>query len=466
MDYHMDEINQAAPRKKKLKSVYYFLGSLIVALGLTFLLREKSFTDTQVYVLFLLFFAMGLWLTEAIPPFAVSLFIMAYLVFTLGNPNFNSAPQKIDKYVNTFSSSIIWLLLGGFFLAKAMTKTKLDQRLLRLTLKISGTKPGNIVIAFMITSMIASMIMSNTAATAMLIAALMPLLKVYGKTGFCKAILLGISIGTATGGMATIIGTPANALSAGILENDGIKIDFLKWMLYGLPVAIALTAISGFVLLRLFVKDSKPVVLDFLENQKKEPARESSLQRNIVLVVLIITVLLWLTGSVHNISVSAVSAIPIVVLTLTGIITVDDVKSLSWDVLILIAGGMSLGVALESNGVLEHYTIQMQTIHLNPILLLFIFAFISMILSNVMSNAAACVVLIPLGIALIPSYETPLAISIALASSAGLFLPVSTPPNAILFSTGLLELKDFRLGGILIGILGPLLAVLWVLLVR
>lgn len=237
-------------------------------------------------------------------------------------------------------------------------------------------------------------------------------------------------------------------------------------MVYGFPVCIALTVVSCFVLLKLFVKDSKPVALDFLENQKSDTQRESTLQRNIVLVVLVTTLLLWLTGSVHNISVSAVSAVPIVVLTLTGIISVDDVKTLPWDVLILIAGGMSLGVALETNGVLEHYTSQMHTMKLGVISLLLIFAFLSMILSNVMSNAAACVILIPLGIAMLPGYETPLAISTALASGAGLFLPVSTPPNAILFSTGLLEIKDFRLGGILIGILGPLLAVLWVLLLK
>src|SRR5215470_5273649 len=129
----MTGVSDQISRSKKQKSLYYFIGSLLAALGLTWWLKEPSFTDSQLYVLFLLFFSIGLWVTEAIPPFAVALFIMAYLVFTLGNPYFNSSPQKIDKYVNTFSSSIIWLLLGGFFLARAMAKTNLDQKLLRLT---------------------------------------------------------------------------------------------------------------------------------------------------------------------------------------------------------------------------------------------------------------------------------------------------------------------------------------------
>ena len=147
-----------ATKNKRKRSIIFFLGSLVVALTLTFLLKEPSFTDSQVYVLFLLFFAIGLWITEAIPPFAVGLFIIAYLVYTFGNPNLNSTPEKIDRYVTTFASSIIWLLLGGFFMASAMTKTGLDKKLLGLTLKLSGTKPTNILIAVMFTTMLFSML--------------------------------------------------------------------------------------------------------------------------------------------------------------------------------------------------------------------------------------------------------------------------------------------------------------------
>src|SRR6476620_10809137 len=119
-------ITEKELKKKGIKSILYFIGTFALALTLTWILREPQFTDSQVYTLFLLFFAVGLWVTEAIPPFAVGLFILAYLTYTFGNPHLNSHPEKIDKYVNTFSSSIIWLLLGGFFLAAAMTKTMLD----------------------------------------------------------------------------------------------------------------------------------------------------------------------------------------------------------------------------------------------------------------------------------------------------------------------------------------------------
>lgn len=153
------------------KSVITFLLCFLTALGLCFVLSDSSYTTSQKYVLFLLFFAIGLWFTEVIPPFAVGLLIIAYLVFTLGNPLFNSEPTNIEPYVNTFSSSVIWLMLGGFFLALAMTKTNLDQDLLKFTIRISGNKPRHLVIGLMCTTMIASMLMSNTATTAMVIAA-------------------------------------------------------------------------------------------------------------------------------------------------------------------------------------------------------------------------------------------------------------------------------------------------------
>jgi sodium-dependent dicarboxylate transporter 2/3/5 len=450
-------------KKKRRKAILSFLGSAVVALALTFLIREPQFTDSQLYVLFLMFFAIGLWITEAIPPFAVSLFIIAYLVFTLGNPNLNSAPQKIDRYVNTFSSSIIWLLLGGFFMATAMTKTKLDQQLLRATLLLSGTKPRNILVAVMFTTMTASMLMSNTATAAMVVAAIMPLVTSIGKTGFSKALLLGVSIAATVGGMGTIIGTPPNAIAAGILENSGHKIDFLSWMKYGIPVAIALTAISCFVLLKVFVKKSAPVSFEFMNKQKTETTKEPTTQRRIVMVVIIITILFWLTTSLHGITVAAISAIPIVVLTLTGVLDNADIKKLPWDTLLLVAGGLSLGEALQSTGIMDHYANQLRTLSVSTTAFIFILCYATMIFSNIMSNSATATVLIPLGMAILIGFESQVAIAIGLATSTALFLPVSTPPNAIVYSTGLLEQKDFRIGGILIAILGPLLAVLWVL---
>jgi sodium-dependent dicarboxylate transporter 2/3/5 len=400
------------------------------------------------------------------PAFAVSLLIISYLVFALGNPFLNSQPENIDKYAQTFSSSVIWLMLGGFFLATAMTKTKLDEALFRFTLKISGRNPRNLLAGLMFTTMLASMLMSNTATTAMVIAAIMPLLASLGKTsGFSKALLLGIPIAAATGGMGTIIGTPPNAIAAGALENAGITIDFIDWMKFGVPIALALTAISCFVLIRLFIKDNTPISLAFMDNQVVDKTQEFVRQRRVVIVVIIITVGLWLTTSLHGIKVAAVCAVPLVFLTLTRVLEGKDIQGLPWDTLLLVAGGLSLGLALEQTGLLNHYAQLLITVKINSIVLMFIFAFLTMLVSNIMSNTAASTVMIPLGMAIMVGFEQQIALIIAISASTAMFLPVSSPPNAIAFSTGLLEQKDFRVGGILIGVLGPILAILWVLLI-
>jgi solute carrier family 13 (sodium-dependent dicarboxylate transporter), member 2/3/5 len=461
----MAHMSSPAPPPGTLgKNTVNFLVSLVAALALTLLIREPAFTDSQNYVLFLLFFAIGLWLTEAVPPFAVGLFIMAYLVFALGNPNFNSAPEDIARYVNTFSSSIVWLMLGGFFIAEAMTKTKLDADLLRITMRLSGTTPRGILLGLMLTTMIGSMLMSNTATTAMVIASVMPLLASLGKGApFAKALLVGIPIAASTGGMATIIGTPPNAIAAGALENAGIELDFLHWMYYGLPLAIALTMVSWLVLVGMFVKDNRPISLDFTA---QDAGKDGTLkrQRTICLVIITVTLLLWITSSLHNVSVSAVSAIPIVFLTMTGILQGSDVRRLSWDTLLLVAGGLSLGVALQQSGLLTHYANRVVDLSVPDLVFVWVLAYVTMVFSNIMSHTATSTVLVPLGMTILAAQKAEIAIIIALSSSTALMLPVSSPPNAIAYATGLVELKDFRIGGLLLGLVGPAMIIVWVLL--
>jgi len=451
---------------ERYKAVYLFLLSFGIALGLTWLIKEPEFNDTKVYVLFLLFFALGLWFTEAVPAFAVSIFIIAYLVFTLGNPSLNSAPENIEKYVTTFSSSIIWLMLGGFFMAAAMTKTRLDEALFRFTLKMSGSNPRNLLIGLMLTTMVASMLMSNTATTAMVIASIMPLLNSLGKESpLTKAFLLGVPIAATTGGMGTIIGSPPNLIAIGALENVGIEVSFLDWMIYGLPLAFVLTAVCCLVLIRIFIKDSKAISLDFLQVQDEIVSNTDKMKRFTVIFIIAITIVLWLTTSFHGLKVGAVAAIPLVLLPMFGILKNKDVQGLPWDTLLLVAGGLSLGMALLHSGLLDYYSSYIKQMEVQEIILLLFLAFLAMILSNVMSHTATSTILIPLGMAILVNAQSEIALIIGLAASTALFLPVSTPPNAIAYSTGMLEIKDFRLGGILVGILGPLLIVLWILFV-
>ena len=459
--------NDVSPHSKERRpgrNSLFFIGSMLAAFLLTRLIGGPDFTQSQNYVLFLLFFSIGLWLTEAIPPFAVGLFIMAYLFFTLGSAHINADPVAAGKYVQTFSSSIIWLLLGGFFLAEAMTKTGIDVHLFRFALKLSGKIPGNILLGIMLMTMTASMILSNSATTSMVIASVMPLIRNLGKNTFARALLLGIPIAASVGGMGTIIGSPTNAIAVGVLANNGITVNFLSWMYFGVPLALILTLAGWWMLKRKYISNNSPIEFE-VDTPDLPVGKQLKNQRRIVVVIMIVTVALWMTSSLHRLTVSSVAAVPLVFLTMTGILKAEDIRKLPWDTLLLIAGGLSLGLALQDTKLLEHFANHLMGSSANTMISYFVFAYVTMLFGNFMSHSAAATMLVPLGVYLMPDHAEQVAVIIGLAASTSLLLPVSTPPNAIAYSTGLIEQKEFLPGGLLIGLLGPLLIVLFVLMI-
>ncbi|HTX87409.1 MAG TPA: DASS family sodium-coupled anion symporter [Bacteroidales bacterium] len=452
--------------KTNYRGILFFLLSLLLALLITWWVKEPAFTQAQTYVLFLLLFSVFLWLTEAVPPFAVGLFIMAYLAFTLGYERITNSPVDIAIYTGTFSSSVIWLTLGGFFLASALSKTRLDRDLIHFTLRACGRNPRWILLSLMLVTMVFSMLISNTATTAMVIAAVMPLLLKTGKQSpVSKGLVLGIPIAATVGGMGTIIGSPPNAIAVGALASAGHPMQFATWLLYGIPLAVLLTFVSWWVLVRIFMKKGEELAME--GPGQEESGSPVNLQRDrwIVIAVLAVTLLLWLTSPLHGLSAAAVSAIPLVVLPLTGILKGEDIRAVGWDTLLLIAGGLSLGLALKETGLLDLYAGRIATLKVSPVVFLFLLAYATMIFSNIMSNTATSTVLIPLGMTILPAHAVEVCMIIGLSASTALFLPVSTPPNAIAYSTGMIRQKDFRTGGALIGLLGPALIVLWVLLI-
>jgi sodium-dependent dicarboxylate transporter 2/3/5 len=132
----------------------------------------------------------------------------------------------------------------------------------------------------------------------------------------------------------------------------------------------------------------------------------------------------------------------------------------------LVTGGLSLGEALQATGLLDYYARYLATMEIHPIFFLLILSYVAMLFANVSSGLACIMLLVPLGMVLLPAYKAEVAISIGLSVTTTVLLPISIPPNVIVYSTGLLDQRDFRLAGIVVGLLGPLLAVLWVLLLR
>ncbi len=444
-----------------------FSGVLLLCFLITYFFSPEGLDHNQRFVFFLLLFSVGLWFTEAIPPFAVGILILVFLVYFLGSDVMGSDAVDVSPYINTWSSPVIWLLLGGFFLATGLRKCQMDTAILRWVLSKVGSRPSWVLFGLMMLSLLGSMIMSNTATTAMVLAAVVPLCRNLGpEEPFSKAILLGVPTAAAVGGMGTIIGTPSNAIAVGVLNTTGEDVSFGMWMIYGMVPAILLTLLTWrFLLIRYRSKYSKIEISASITEEEIDVAPDREAKR-ITIATLLLTIILWITTPLHGFHVAAIAAIPLVALTASGVVNAEDLQRMPWDTLMLVSGGLALGLSMQKTGLAELFVANLEGIPLALIPMLILLCFVTMAMSNIMSNTAASTIIVPLAILLLPLQAELAAVSIALSASSALLLPVSTPPNALAYATGMLQQKDFRATGLLIGIVGPAMAIAWVYLVR
>ena len=424
--------------------------------------------EHRVMALFLL--AAIFWILEPIPIYATSILIIVLELVMLSDQGmilFRSGEGQAQfgqlmsykEIMATFASPIILLFLGGFFLAMAATKYRLDQNLAKILLRPFGSQPRWVMLGLMIITAIFSMFMSNTATTAMMLSILMPVLQVFeskdrGRIAFALAIPLAANIG----GIGTPIGTPPNAIALKYLVGEN-SISFGEWMTFGVPFAVVALFIGWILLQFFFPINTKEINLKikgrFLRNWKAM----------IVYFTFGITILLWLTDFIHGMNSYVVSMIPVAVFLATNIITKEDLKKLSWDVLWLVAGGIALGLALERTGLAARTVESIPFATLSPYVVLGSAALLSMVMANFMSNTATANLLLPIIAALGASMGNlielggaqALILGVALSASLGMALPISTPPNALAHATGEIETNDMAKVGTLMGIIGLLL---------
>ncbi|RXJ65363.1 hypothetical protein CRV08_15335 [Halarcobacter ebronensis] len=469
----MININRLKSKKIKFSlrhSVTKFLFSLLMALLISIFPDYIGLSKDASLMLFILCFSAFLWMSEAIPAFAVSFLIIVLEIFLLSyhDFNFDSSSKEWIFYLKSWSSPLIFLFLSGFILAIAASKTKLDLWLAKSVLFYFGKAPHNILTGVMLITFVFSMFISNTATTAMMMTILIPMIKsMEDHNPFQKGMLLGVVVAANIGGMGTIIGTPPNAIAVGILGNSAPS--FLEWMVMALPPAILIAIIFRWVILKMYKSTEALIDVDKIKrvnhyddsttNFTKIPTIPSW-KKILVIFVFSITVLLWLTGPFHHIPTPVVSLLPIVIFTIFGIIDTNDINEIRWDVIILIIGGLSLGAGVTKTGLDVWIGTIFDMGGLNTFLIATIFALIVILISNFMSNTAATNIMLPLVVALVSSLGSSMVefmvISIALCASCAMILPVSTPPNAIAYSSGKLNSKDFLLIGAVAAIVGPL----------
>lgn len=419
-----------------------------------------------------------LWMTEAIPAFAVALLAIGLQIALLGKPGGVLVPENETRgwemFVEPWASPSMWLFFGGFVLARAAARTGLDRQLAGDLIRFAGASPGRVLLVAMVTTFFFSMFLSNTATAAMMLAILAPMLSGSGASpSSARAFTIGVAFAANIGGMGTIIGTPPNAIASGLLR-DTHPVDFLTWMAYGLPPAILLLGGLWFALARK-VRDAdfSGGVPGILPNpdlpQNEELLGDETVprwQRFEVLAVAGVTIILWLTGGWHGIPTAVVSFFPIVFLSITGVIRASDIRSLDWDILILLAGGLSLGVGVAESGLAEWIASKLSALTMPDWAMGMLFCLLTLMLSNFMSNTAAANILIPIGIAAGSALgggaeAAAFAIPMSLSASAAMCLPISTPPNAIAYASGRIRARDFLLPGAIIGLIACVVSPLW-----
>ena len=372
----------------------YFFGVIILAFIIRWIAAANGVGDVTVNALFLLVFAGCLWITEAIPPFSVSLLIIGFAIYFLEDFSLRSISTGWEKYLSTWSSPIIWILLGGFFLAIAAQITQFDHIFSRVILTRFGSRPRNLLLGAMLTTGVLSMFMSNTATSAMMVAVITPLAKKLDqKDPFIKALYLGIATSATVGGMGTIIGSPPNAIAVGSLQNVGIDFGFAQWMLVGVPLALFFIFVVWSLLNWRFKTSHDRLDLSHLTETPERIARNTFRNRVVVVATFTITIGLWLLSPFHDIPVAVVSFIPVVSLTVTGVITASDLRLLPWDTLILVAGGLTLGIVIVDSG-LDRFLVAHIPIFESPYIMVAVLAILTTLLSNIMSNTASASVII------------------------------------------------------------------------
>ncbi len=420
-----------------------------------------------------MFLCAGLfWIFEPIPIYATSMLVIggqllflskdAPLVVAREFPYAVAQAPTANSFMGTLAHPILILFLGGFMLAEAASKYSVEKGLTRLMLAPFGTKPAYVLLGLMLATALLSAFMSNTATTAMMITVIAPIIAVLKpEDRFRTALALSIPVAANLGGMATPIGTPPNAVALGALASKGYNISFSTWMALAVPLTLIALALGWWLLLKFFPSKESTIVLDLKGRfDRSRPA---------ILLYAVggLTIALWLTEALHGVPSTLTAFIPIALLPALGVIGKKEIRNLSWEVLWLVAGGISLGNSLQNTGLATWMINLVEWGSLGPVAVLVGFIVLSIIFANFLSHTVTTALLVPIAISLGTSGVLGdagsmifIAIAIAVASSFGMSLPISTPPNAIAIATGLVTTPQMARIGIVMAVAGVIFTLL------
>ncbi len=419
---------------------------------------------------------MALWWLTAIVPLEATALIPIVVLPLIG-------PRSIEDVTASYANPIIFLFLGGFFLAATLERWDLHKRFAMATVRIAGTEARHVLLAFMLASAFLSMWISNTATAVMMLPIAgavvggMDADAAEAPNRFPVALLLGVAYSCSIGGVATLIGTPPNAIFAGAAQELlGIDVGFGAWLVVGLSAAVPLLACCWLLLVRLFGVTGRVPGLDTLVERETAAMGKLSGSEKYILGVFGATAMAWmfrapkvigglrvpglsdLLPGVSDAGIAIAAAVLLFVIPLSGnarfrvALNWESAKKIPWGILLLFGGGLALASAFADSGLTEWIGGGLQQLRGAPRPLVFLVtAALFVFLTELTSNTATAALGMPLmaGAAIGLGLDAlPLMAVAALASSMAFMLPVATPPNAIVFGSGRLEVSDMARAGL------------------
>lgn len=408
--------------------------------------------------------AVVLWITEAIPLAATSVFVIIAQILLIsdeaivGLPG-DFTPPGYESIFATLAHPVLMLFLGGFVLASAATKYGLDRNLAGVMLRPFGSSPRAIIAGLMAITALLSMFVSNTATTAAMMAVVLPVAARLDEADRLRiALVLSVPVAANIGGIGTPVGSPPNAIVLGRLAEQGEAIDFLQWMLMAVPVAVVVLVVAWVFLVRMYRSSTTSVELHI------GGEFDRSRLAIILYVTFGLTVVGWMTEPFHGVPSAIVGFVPVVVLLSTRVFSVDDLRRLNWHILWLVGGGIALGNGVADTDLDSWFIDRLDWGSMSTVVFAFALALLALVLSTIISNSATANLIAPIGIGIAVSGVVDIdpllaGLIIAMACSMAMALPVSTPPNAVAYASGQIETKDLALVGVAVGAVGMLLVV-------
>ncbi|NCC22643.1 MAG: DASS family sodium-coupled anion symporter [Alphaproteobacteria bacterium] len=429
------------------------------------------------------------WMTEAIPIAATAL--VPLVLFPL------LGVASIKETAAPFADPIVYMMLGGFMIGLAMQRSNLHRRIALNVLRVAGRKPHMLVGGFMFATALLSMWISNTATAAMMLPIGMSVvgllkqdenLQARGKAAenLPVALLLGIAFGAGIGGIGTLIGTPPNAVLAGfIAQHADLEVTFVDWMKLGIPTSLILLFLSWIVLTKIVfpVGTEDLVGARRLINTEKEALGNMKPAEKRVGIIFLCTALAWMLRPLIadvlpagiELTDAGIAMVAAIALFLTPehrinherkLLDWGSTRDLPWNVMVLIGGGLALGSVVQSSGLAGWVGDMFANLDGLPVpALAMLGAVFAMGVSHVTSNTATAATLVPLSVSIALTVGAPpmmMAIPVAMACSCAFMMPVATPPNAIVFASGILTVGQMAKAGAVLGLISLVVIALMV----